>query len=73
MFFGKLCLNSKSSSGNVESRSDNAPDNFPPKVRFFHKNLKNSPPAHAPRSEKTIKLNIYPGIKIFPEEVYLDR
>ena len=48
MFFGKTCLSSKSSSGNVDSRSDNAPDNFPPKVRFFHKNLKNSPPPPRP-------------------------
>ena len=42
-FFGKARLSSISPSGNVESRSDNSPDNFPPKVFVFHKFLKNSP------------------------------
>ena len=38
--FGKTCLSSKSPSGNVESRSDNSHDSFPPKVRFYHRILK---------------------------------
>ena len=59
--FGKTCLSSKSFSGNFESRSYNSPDNFPPKVRFFHKNLKNSP--LPPILKKIIKLNIFPVIK----------
>ena len=39
-FFGKTCLSSKSPSGNVESLSDNSPDNFPPKNRFIQKIVK---------------------------------
>ena len=41
--FGNTCLPSKSPSGSVESRSDNSPNNFPPKIRFFHKILKKIP------------------------------
>ena len=69
-FFGKTCLTSKSSSGNVESRSDNSPDNFPPKVQFFHKILKNStpPPPLPPFLKKNIKLNIVPEINFFQEK-----
>ena len=52
-FYGKTCLSSKSPSGSVESRSDNPPDNFLPKLRFFHKFLKkSSPPPPRPLSEK---------------------
>ena len=68
-FFGKTCSTSKSSSGNVESRSDNSPDNFPPKVQFFHQNLKNStPPPCPPFWKKNIKLNIVPEINFFQEK-----
>ena len=67
-FFGKTCLSSKSPSGNVESLSDNSPDNFPPKNRFIHKIVKPPPPAPAPVLKKTIKLNIFQGIKFFQEQ-----
>ena len=40
---------------------------------FFPQKAEKLPPGRAPRSEKTIKLNIFPGIKNFPGEVYLDR
>ena len=42
----------KKSPGSVESLSDNPPDNFPPKLRFFHKFLKKSLPRPRPLSEK---------------------
>ena len=67
-FFGKTCLTSKSSSGNVESRSDDSPDNFPPKVQFCHKTLKNSNPPCPPFWKKNIKLNIFPGKNYFQEK-----
>ena len=67
-FFGKTCLTSKSSSGNVESRSDDSPDNFPPKFQFFHKTLKNTNPPCPPFWKKNIKLNIFPGINFFQEK-----
>ena len=63
--FGKTCLASKSPSGNVDSPSDNSPDNFRPKVRFFHRILKKTPPPPPPPVMKNVsKLNIFPG-KIF--------
>ena len=58
--FGKTWLPSKSPYGSAESRSDNPPDNFPPKVRFFHKIWK-LPPLPAPFLRKNIKVNIFPG------------
>ena len=47
-FFGKTRLSSRSPSGNVESLSDNSPDNFPPKNRFIHKIVKPPPPPPLP-------------------------
>ena len=60
-FFGNTCLSSKSPSGSVESRSDNPPDNFPPKLRFFHKFLKKNFPPPAPFLRKNIKVIFFPG------------
>ena len=42
--FGKTCLSSKSTSGNVETRSDNLPDNFPLKVVSSFQNSKKTQP-----------------------------
>ena len=69
--FRKTCLSSKSFSGNFESRSYNSPDNFPPKVRFFHKILKNSP--LPPILKKKYQTELFSRNKIFPGEVYLDK
>ena len=67
--FRKTCLTSKSSSWNVESSSDNSPENFPPKVQFSHKILKNSTPSPfcRPFWKNNIKLNLFPGINFFQE------
>ena len=59
----------KSSSGNVESRSDNTPDNFPPKVRFFHRFQKKTlSPTPPPVLKNLSKLNIFPGKNFFSEK-----
>ena len=67
--FGKTCLSSKSPSGNSESRSDNSPDNFAPKVRFFLENLKKILPTSPPFPEEIMKLNIFPGKILFLEKL----
>ena len=65
--FGKTCLTSKRSHGNVELLSDNSPDNFPLKTVFSTEFW--TPPRPCPRSEKkTIKLSLFPGTKIFQQK-----